>query len=78
MVDSTLAVPNYRVGNFRFFKNNNNLSFLKIFEKNHKNVLSRKLQRTEQSYLEDRFSIFEITLTTPTTGFGISNFAKIN
>ena len=34
--DSTLTVPNYRVGNFRFLKNDSNLSFLKIYEKSQK------------------------------------------
>ena len=47
--------PNYRVGNFRFLKTNNNLSFLKNFEKITKNVISRKLLGFEQSYLEARF-----------------------
>ena len=46
---------NYRVGNFRFLKTNNNLSFLKSFEKITKNVISRKLQGFEQSYLEARY-----------------------
>ena len=56
MPDSTLAVPNNRVGKFRFLKNNY-LSFLKTFEKITKNVISRKQQGFEQSYLEARFVI---------------------
>ena len=61
--ESTSKGPNYRVGNFRFLKTNKMLSFLKNFEKITKNVISRKLQRIEQSYLEARSAIFEITLT---------------
>ena len=55
ILDSTLTVPNYRVGNFRLLKNNKNLSFLKNLEKITKNVISRKLQGFEQSYSEARF-----------------------
>ena len=56
MLDSTLTVPNYRVGNFRYLKNDNNISFLKKnFEKIKKKKISRKLHRIEQSYLEARF-----------------------
>ena len=53
--ESTPTAPNYRVGNFRFLNTNNNLSLLKTFEKITKNVISRKIQRIEQSYLEARF-----------------------
>ena len=60
-----MTVPNYRVGNFILKKKNKNLSFLKIFEKITKNVISRKLRRIEQSYLEARFAIFGSTLTGP-------------
>ena len=55
--DSTVTGPNYRLGNFRFLKNHNNLSFLKIFEKITKNVISRKLQGFEQSFMEAGFVI---------------------
>ena len=44
MLESTLRGPNYRVGNLRFLENDNNLIFLKVFEKITKNVISRKLQ----------------------------------
>ena len=74
--ESTLTGPNYRFGNFRFLKNKNNSSFLKIFEKITKNVKSRKLQGFEQSYLEARFSIFESTLTGPNYRFGNFRFLK--
>ena len=73
--DSTLTVPNYRVGNFSFLKNNN-LNFLKIFEKITKNVISQ-LQRIEQSYLEARFAIFESTLTGPNYRDGNFKFCKL-
>ena len=77
MLDSTLTVTNYRVGNFRYLKNDNNISFLKkIFEKITKNVISRKLQRIEQSYLEARFTIFESTLTGPNYRVGNFRFSK--
>ena len=72
ILESTLTGPNYRVGNFRFLKNSNNLKFLNIFEKTTKNVIPRKLQRIEQSYLEARFAIFESTLTE--TNFRVGNF----
>ena len=72
MFESTPTGPNYRVENFRFLKTNNNLSFLKNFEKITKNVISRKLQRIEQSYLEARFTIFEITLAGP--NYTVENF----
>ena len=65
MFESTPTGPNYRVENFRFLKTNNNLSFLKNFEKITKNVISRKLQRIEQSNLEARFAMFESTPTGP-------------
>ena len=71
ILESTLTGPSYRVGNFRFLKNNN-LSFLKFFEKITKNVISRKLQRIEQSYLEARFAIFESTPTGP--NYRVGNF----
>ena len=70
--ESTLTGPNYRVGNFRFFKTNNNLIFLKTFEKIAKNVISRKLQRIAQSYLVARFAIFESTLTG--SNYRVENF----
>ena len=76
--ESTLAGSNYRVGNFRFLKTNNNLSFLKTFEKITKNFTSRKLQRIEQSYLEARFAIFESTLTGPNYRVGNFRFLKTN
>ena len=77
--ESTLTGPNYRVGNFRFLKNNNNLRFLNIFEKkSQKNVISRKLQRIEQPYLEARFAIFESTLTGPNYRVGNFRFLKNN
>ena len=68
--------PNYRVGNFRFLKNNHNLSFLKFFEKITKNGISRKLQGFERSFLEARFAIFEITLTGPNYTFGKCRFCE--
>ena len=71
--ETTPRGPNYRVGNFRFLKTNNILSFQKNFEKIIKNVISRKLQRIEQSYLEARFAIFEITLTGP--NYRVENFS---
>ena len=70
--ESTPTGPNYRVGNFRFLKTNTNLSFLKNFEKITKNVISRKLQRIEQSYLAARFAITESTLTGP--NYRVGNF----
>ena len=78
ILESTLTGPNYRVGNFRFLKTNNNLSFLKNFEKITKNVISRKLQRIEQSYLETRFAILESTLTGPNYRVGNFRFLKTN
>ena len=71
-----LRKPNNRVGNFRFLKIYNNLSFLKIFEKITKNFISRKLQKIEQSYLEARVAIFEITLTGPS--YRVGNFRFCN
>ena len=50
MLDSTLTVPNYRVGNFKSYKLFCYLKFLKIFEKISKIVLSRFLQAL---YLDD-------------------------
>ena len=38
---------------------------MKIFEKITKNMISRKLQRVEQSYLEARFAILDSSLTVP-------------
>ena len=76
ILESTLTGPNHRVGNFRILKNNNNISFLKSFEKITKNVISRKLQRIEQSYLEARFAIFESTLTGPNYMVGNFRFLK--
>ena len=67
---------NYWIGIFRFLKINHNFSFLKTFEKITKNVISRKLQRIEQSYLEARFAILEITLTGPNYRAGISDFTE--
>ena len=75
ILESTLTGPSYRVGNFRFLKNNN-LSFLKIFKRITKNVISRKLQRIEQSYLEERFAIFESTLTGRNYRVGNFRFLK--
>ena len=62
ILESTLTRPNYSVGNFRFLKNNHNLSFLKIFEKITEKVISRKLQRIKQSFLEARFAILDSVL----------------
>ena len=73
ILESTLTGPNYRVGNFRFLKNRNNSSFLKNFEVA-KNVISQKLQKIEQSYLEARFAIFVSTPTGPKYRLGISDF----
>ena len=70
--ESTLTGTNYRVGIFRFLKNNFILNFLKIFEKITKNVISRKLQRIEQSYLETRFAILDCTVTVP--NYRVGNF----
>ena len=78
ILESTLTGPNYRVGNFRFLKSNNNLNFLKNFEKITKNVISRKLQRIELSYLEARFAILESTLTGPNYRVGNFRFLKSN
>ena len=44
ILDSTLTVPNYRVGNFKFCKLFCYLKVLKIFEKISKIVLSRLLK----------------------------------
>ena len=74
-VESTLTGTKYRVGNFRFWEKIN-LNFLKIFEKIAKKVISRKLQRIEQSNLAARVAILDSTLKYPTTGLGISDFAK--
>ena len=76
ILESTLAGPNHRVGNFIFLRNNNNLSFLKNFEKITKNVISRKLQKIEQSYLETRFATFESCLTGPNYRVGDIRFLK--
>ena len=76
--ESTPAGPNYRVGNFRFLKTNNNSSFLKIFEKIAKNVISRKLQKIEQSYLKARFATFESTPAGPNYRVGNFTFLKTN
>ena len=80
ILDSTLTVPNYRVEKFRFFKKIIILNFLKIIGKITKNVISRKLQRVEQSYFEARFAIFESTLTGPNYKVGNFRFCekKIN
>ena len=78
ILESTLSGPNYRVGIFRFLKNNNNLRFSKIFEKFTKNVISRKLQGFEQSYLEARFAILESTLSGPKYRVGKFRFIKNN
>ena len=72
--ESTPTGPNYRVGNFRFLKTINILSFLKKFEKITENVISQKLKRIEQSYLEARFAIFESTPTGPNYRAGNSHF----
>ena len=76
ILESTLTRPNYRVGNFRFLKNRINSSFLKNFEKIAKNVISRKLQRLEQWYLEARFAVLERTLTGP--NYRVGNFRFLN
>ena len=76
MFESTPTGPNYSVGNFRFLKKRTNSSFLKNFEKIAKNVISRKLQRIEQSYLEARFAIFESTPTGPNYRVGNFRFLK--
>ena len=76
--ESTLTGTNYRVGNFRFLKNNYILNFLKIFEKITKNVISRKLQRIEQSNLEARFAILDSTLTVPNYRVGNFRFCEKN
>ena len=76
ILESTLRGPNYRVGIFRFLENDNNLSFLKIFEIITKNVISRKIQRIEQSSLEARFAILDSTLTVPNYRVGIFKFCK--
>ena len=74
--ESTLTRPNYKVGNFRCLKNISNLSFLKYYEKITKNVISRKLQKIEHSYLEARVAILEITLTGPNNRVGNFRFCK--
>ena len=74
--ESTLTGRNYRVGNFRFSKNHNNLSFLKIFEKITKNVIYRKLQGFEHSQLKARFAILDSTLTVPNYRVGNFRFIK--
>ena len=76
--ESTLTGTNYRVGIFRFLKNNFILNFLKIFEKITKNVISRKLQRIEQSYLETRFAILDCTVTVPNYRVGNFRFCEKN
>ena len=76
--ESFPTVPSYRIGKFRFLKIDNSLRFLKHFEKITKNIISRKLQRTEQSYLKERFSIFESTLTGPNYRVEKSKFDKKN
>ena len=74
ILDSTLTVPNYSVGNFRIKKK---FKFSeKIFEKITKTVISRKVQRIEQSYLEARFAIFKITLKGPNYRVGNFKFCK--
>ena len=74
--ESFPTVPSYRIGKFRFLKINNSLRFLKIFEKTLKNIISRKLQKTEQSYLEARFAIFESTPTGPNYRVENSRFGE--
>ena len=44
ILESTLTAPNHRVGNFKFCELLFNWSFLKIFEKITKIVVSRKLK----------------------------------
>ena len=46
------------------------------FWKNHKNVISRKLEKTEQSKLEAGVAILEITLTGPNYRVGYFRFCK--
>ena len=62
-LESNLTVSNYCVGNFKFSETSN-LSFLKkpFFEKITKNVISRKLQKLEQSDLESKIEINGKTL----------------
>ena len=50
--------------------------FGKLFEKITKNVISRKLQEFEQSYLEARLAILDSTLTVPIYGVGNFRFLK--
>ena len=76
ILESTLTVPNYRVGNFMFCKLFCCSKFLKVFEKITKNVISRKLQGFEQLYLEARFAMLESTLRGPNYRVGNLRFLE--
>ena len=60
----TLTAPQLQVRNFKLWKKNN-LIFMSFLKKITKNVISGKLQKFEQSYLEANFATPESTLTEP-------------
>ena len=74
--ESTLTGTNYRVGNFRFLKNNFILNFLKIFEKiTKKSYLENYKELSSQIWRQESQSLI-VLWQYPTTGLGISDFAK--
>ena len=70
--ESISKAPDYSVGYFKLSGNFLNLTFLKVSEKIIKNVISRNIERFEQSYFDARFGISEKTLTAP--NFRVENF----
>ena len=55
-----------------YFEKKNNLKFSEYFLKKSQNVISRKLQGFEQSYLKARFAILESTLNA--SNYKVGNF----
>ena len=66
-----LCLLKFQMGTWEFqiFKNFKKFKFSENFEKITKNVISRKLQKIEESYLEARFATFDSTLTVPNYRF---------
>ena len=73
-VPSQIQITGLRFSNF--WKFSTSKFFLKISQKIIKNVISRKLQGFEQSYLEAKIATPESTLQSLTTEMGISNFVN--
>ena len=74
--ESTLTDSNNRIEIFKVLEFFEHLIFLKISEKIIKNVISRKLQGFEQSYLEAKIATPESTLTEPHHRDGNINFSE--